>query len=326
MQNRRKFVGCAIAGLTAAAGSTWNMNASLPAASPAKSDELSGSTEWPVRYCLNTSTIHGQEIDVVQQIEIAATAGYDGIELWLRDVAKYQQSGGNLVDLRNRIADSGLRVESAIAFANWIVDDDSKRAAAMSEAARDMDIVRRLGGRRIAAPPAGATDSEPLNLDRVAERYYALCELGRKLDCVPQLEVWGFSSNLSTLSEVLYVLAACQHPDACVLPDVYHLYKGGSDFLDLPLVAGAKMHCFHMNDYPAQPGRAEINDAARVYPTDGVAPLEFIMRTLRRNGFVGALSLELFNREYWKQDPAIVAANGLAKMRAAVDLAMESQM
>jgi hypothetical protein len=35
-------------------------------------------------------------------------------------------------------------------------------------------------------------------------------------------------------------------------------------------------------------------------------------------GFSGYLSLEVFNREYWKQDALVVARTGLEKMRAAV--------
>ena len=63
------------------------------------------------------------------------------------------------------------------------------------------------------------------------------------------------------------------HPKACVLPDVYHLYKGGSDFAGLKLLNAAAVHVFHMNDYPANPPRSAINDSDRVYPGDGVAPL-----------------------------------------------------
>jgi sugar phosphate isomerase/epimerase len=73
-----------------------------------------------------------------------------------------------------------------------------------------------------------------------------------------------------------------------------------------------------MNDYPAEPPRDEIADAHRVYPGDGVAPLAGLLRDLRAAGFRGALSLELFNREYWKQDPLTVAKTGLERMRAAV--------
>ena len=37
--------------------------------------------------------------------------------------------------------------------------------------------------------------------------------------------------------------------------------------------------------------------------------------TLFANGFAGTLSLELFNPEYWKQDPLLVAKTGLEKMK-----------
>src|SRR5258708_21194458 len=67
---------------------------------------------------------------------------------------------------------------------------------------------------------------------------------------------------------------------------------------------------------PAMPGRAEITDAHRVYPGDGVAPLADMLRDLRRIGFRGVLSLELFNRDYWRQDAFTVARTGLEKMRA----------
>jgi sugar phosphate isomerase/epimerase len=74
-----------------------------------------------------------------------------------------------------------------------------------------------------------------------------------------------------------------------------------------------------MNDYPADPPRASITDAHRVYPGDGVAPLKEMLRDLRHLGFGGYLSLELFNREYWKQDAMQVARTGLEKMRAVAE-------
>jgi sugar phosphate isomerase/epimerase len=266
---------------------------------------------------LNTSTIHGEVVPIVEQITIAQKAGYDSVEIWLRDVDKFTQSGGTLKELRKRIEDAGLTVESAIAFANWIVDDDTKRAKSLEQAKKEMGTVVTLGGKRIAAPPAGGTNLPVLNLDRVAERYRALLELGATVGCVPQLEVWGFSKNLYRLSEVLYVAAATMHPDACILPDIYHLYKGGSDFSDLPFLSGRKIHVFHMNDYPDIP-RDKITDADRVYPGDGIAPVKNILKTVFESGFRGVLSLELFNKSYWTQDPNLVASNGLQKMKASL--------
>jgi sugar phosphate isomerase/epimerase len=121
----------------------------------------------------------------------------------------------------------------------------------------------------------------------------------------------------------VYVAIESGHPQACVLPDVYHLYKGGSSFDSLKLLSGVGVQVFHMNDYPADPPRETINDASRVYPGDGVAPLKSMLRDLRLAGFRGVLSLELFNRDYWKQDPLTVARTGLEKMRAAVRSSLE---
>jgi sugar phosphate isomerase/epimerase len=228
------------------------------------------------------------------------------------------KKGGNLKDLGQRLRDRGLSVPSAIAFFEWSVDDEARRQKALEEAKQGMDRVRQIGGLRIAAPPAGAPNQTDLPLLRVAERYRALLELGDKTEVVPEVELWGFARVLSRLGEVAYVAVECGHPKACILLDVYHLYKGGSNLTGLRLLNGSALHVVHFNDYPAQPPRATITDAQRVYPGDGVAPLKSILRDLRHIGFRGLLSLELFNRDYWKQDALTVARTGLEKMRTAV--------
>lgn len=276
----------------------------------------------PFRFCLNMSTIRGQELKLTDDIDIAAKAGYDAVEPWIGKLDAFVQTGGSLKDLRKRIADHGLTVESAIGFAEWIVDDEARRGKGLEEARRTMDIVAQIGGTRIAAPPAGATGQADLNLAAAAERYHALAEIGRQIGVTPQVEVWGFSKCLSKLGETAFVAAESRHPSALMLLDVYHLYKGGSEFAGLKLFSGAGMQVFHINDYPAAPPRATIDDAARVYPGDGVAPLDEILRTLHGNGFRGALSLELFNRDYWKQDAFDVARTGLQKTRDAVARAL----
>lgn len=274
------------------------------------------------RFCLNMSTLRGHNLDLVQEIEIAAQAGYSGIEPWVREIERYVESGGSLADLRKRIADAGLTVESAIGFARWIVDDDDQRAEAFEQAKREMDLVRQIGGTRIAAPPAGATNEPGLNLLRAAERYRALLEAGREIGVVPQLEVWGFSQNLARLGEAILVAIESGHPDACLLPDVYHVFRGGSDFTGLGLLSAQAIHVFHINDYPAEPPREQMKDSDRVFPGDGVAPLDVIIQTLYRNGVRCAWSLELFNPEYWRQDPLTVARTGLEKSRSAVSRAL----
>jgi sugar phosphate isomerase/epimerase len=106
------------------------------------------------------------------------------------------------------------------------------------------------------------------------------------------------------------------HPNACVLADVFHLYKGGSDFRGMRLLGPDAIQVLHLNDYPNEPPREKIDDSYRAYPGDGVAPLTELLQTLHRTGGQKVLSLELFNRAYWSEDPLEVAKTGLAKMKA----------
>jgi len=198
------------------------------------------------------------------------------------------------------------------------VDDDTARAAGLAEAERNMQLLAQIGGRRIAAPPMGAIDRSDLDLFKAAERYRALLELGDKTGVVPMVEVWGFSKCLNRLGEAAFIASESGHPSACILCDVYHLYKGGSPVSALRVLNGAALPVFHVNDYPAITP-AEIQDADRVYPGDGIAPLTTILRTLGEIGFHGHLSLELFNKEYYAQDALTVARTGLEKLRAVVE-------
>ncbi len=310
MNNRRAFL------LASAAASA----ATLPLPIRGLAAEPLDTDPPPVKFAFNTSTIRGQKLPVDEQIEVAAKAGYDGIEPWIRDIEAYLNSGGTLQDLRNRIEDAGLFVASAIGFANWISDDPRERQAGLETARRDMRWVAELGGGLIAAPPVGAhragTASPPLSV--IAERYRALCELGGEIGVRPQLELWGFSPTLSKLGELAYVATQASHPLACVLPDFYHIYKGGNDFAGLAMIEASKMHCFHINDYPADPPVDTIADKHRVFPGDGVCPLPRVIRSLLDNGFSGTFSLELFNPEYWNRDAVEVAAEGLSKSKAVV--------
>ncbi len=97
------------------------------------------------------------------------------------------------------------------------------------------------------------------------------------LECL----VW---EGLDALPEAMQVALEARHPKACVLPDVYHLYKGGSEFNGLRMIAGQAIQVFHMNDYPKDPPRETIKDADRVYPGDGIAPLAWRAMGTRAGG------------------------------------------
>lgn len=269
------------------------------------------------RLSLNTSTIMGQKLGVEKYIDIAARAGYDCIELWTGDVKDYVAKGGSLKALKKLLDDSKLPVIDAIGFAPWMVDDDEQRKAGFKQMREEMEMMAALGCPRMAAPSAGVKPTDQLDLFKVGERFAELIALGRETGVTPLLEFWG-ASRFFHLGQVLMAAAVAKDPGVRILADVYHLHRGGSGFEGLKMIDGSLIEVFHMNDYPDTIPREKLEDKDRIYPGDGVAPLKQILTDLKNMKGPKILSLELFNREYWSQDPLLVAKTGLEKMRKAL--------
>jgi 2-keto-myo-inositol isomerase len=314
--SRREVLGGAAAAFGAAAVSATAGDAQMP--QPVASRTRPASE--PFGYCLNTSTIRGNGLDLVGAINAASKAGFEAIEPWVMEIDAFASKGGTLDDLRKRIGDAGLTVEDVIAFNSFLEDDDVRRATSMEGLKRDMDKVAQIGGKRIAAPPGkGGTT---VSLDNAARYYRAALELGEQMGVRPLLELWGTHPVLGPLSHGIYATVAAGRADASLLLDVFHLYKSGTPVPGLRQINAASLHLIHFNDYPFAAYSSSLNDSDRIYPGDGVAPLREILRDLRGAGFGGYLSLELFNRDYWARSADENLKTAMEKMRATVRLAM----
>ena len=183
---------------------------------------------------------------------------------------------------------------------------------------QEMEMLAEIGCKRIAAPAAGVSGDQPLDLFMAGEKYRKLLDLGRKTGVMPQLEFWGASNVLWHMGQILMIAAVANDPDVKILPDVYHMFRGGSGFDTLKMLKGNMIDIFHMNDYLPNIPREEQSDADRVYPGDGAAPMTQILTDLKNMGGEKVLSIELFNRKYWEEDALVVAETGLKKLKALV--------
>ena len=316
MLSRREAVCSAFAAL----GSAMVSSTAGQAQAARPTDARTRPAGEPFGYCLNTSTIRGNNLDIIGVVNAASKAGFHAIEPWIREIDDYTSKGGTLSDLRKRIADAGLTVEDAIAFNSFLDDDDTRRAASMEKLKVDMDKVAQIGGRRIAAPPGNSRAA--VSLDNAAKYYREALEMGEKTGVQPLLELWGTHPVLGPLSHGIYVTVAAGRADASLLLDVFHLYKSGTPFTALQQINGASLRVMHLNDYPQAADSSTLNDGNRIYPGDGVAPLRQILRDLRDGGFRGYLSLELFNRDYWTRSADENLKTAMDKIRATVSAAM----
>ncbi len=275
---------------------------------------MSGNT-FPFKLALNTSTLFPFNLDVKQQIRVAAEAGYEGIELWVKDIEDYISGGGSLKQLRKYISDTGISVVNGIAFFKWTDADENTRAEGFKQAEREMRMLAEIGCTGIAAPPTG--NVETVTLDNMARNFAQLAELAREIGIEPIIEFWGRASKLSRISEAVYIAIESGVPDAKILLDLFHMYTGGSKVEALKLIDGKNIGVVHVNDYPANPPRETIADKDRVFPGEGIGPTAQFARLLNEAGYRGYLSLELFIPSFGDKSALEVASEGLEKVRKA---------
>ena len=265
---------------------------------------------------MNASTLRGYGLSLLDQVKAMAGSGFFGYEPWMKDIRAAKEDG-TLGDVCRVARNGGISFVNGIAFGQWVNPDPTIRAVGLEETKRDMSLLAEMGCRQIAASMFGVQKpgSPRLSAEEIAERYAVVLDLGKTMGVRPLLEYWGHSVNLSRLEDALDVLKLLNRPDAAILADVYHTYRGGGSFETYRCLSAATLPVLHVNDYPANPPRERLVDADRVWPGDGQAPWKDIFGNLDAAGADPWLSIELFNPSYWRTTPADTLQTGLAKLR-----------
>lgn len=272
---------------------------------------------WPL--CLDTATIRPASLE--DKIAIAARAGFDAIEPWDGELREFEAAGGNLAELGARIRDLGLFVPSMIGLWDAIPEGHDAWAAQLPATRERLRMAAAIGAEHVQVIPG--PPREGFDLRAGAARYRELLEIGlRDYGVNPAMVFVKFLPGSRTLGQAAQLALDADHEKAKVIPDVFHMHIGGSGFEGLRHLAGEFIAIFQFNDAPATPPRDELEDEHRVFPGDGILPLEHTLRDLRQIGYQGCVSLELYNPEYWKRDPASVAQEGRDKTLAVIERAL----
>lgn len=268
-----------------------------------------GASPWPIS--LNTSTIRPAPLK--DKVRIAAETGYDAIELWIDDLEKFEAEGGDLKALAGEIRDRALFVPDVIGLWGCMPATEDEWRKSLEATRRRMRQSAAAGSRHVAAIPA--PDRPDFDLKWGADRYKDLLKIGREeFNIIVACEFVGFLKGVHRLGQGAAIGLDADDPDACLVADTFHLYRGGSGFEGIGHLRGDFIAVFHWNDVPAEPPRDQLGDEHRIYPGDGILPLKRVLELLKSIHYTGPLSLELFNREHWAQDPKTIAETGLRKM------------
>ena len=172
-------------------------------------------------YSLNSSTI--RPTPILEKIRIAGETGYSAIELWHDDIDAHLARRGTLADIRKAVGDQGLTVPTSIYVKGWFETSGEEHRRALDECKRRFEQAAEVGAvHTIAGPPVGKADHE-----LGAKNYRELLELGLSMGVKPALEYLGFVDELNNIEDALDVIARADHPQATVVHDPFHIFRGG---------------------------------------------------------------------------------------------------
>src|ERR1700685_289710 len=198
-------------------------------------------------YCLNSSTI--RPTPILDKIRVAGETGYAAIVLWHDDIDPCLSGGGTLSDLRKALADNGLTVPTTIYLKGWFETTGQPHARALEECKRRLSQAAEVGALfTIAGPPPGKADRQ-----LGARNYRELLELGLSIGVKPAMEYLGFVEDINTIEAPLEIMDNSGHPQATIVHDPFHIFRGGGSFESLLKTPADRTAIRHFNDAAPHP-------------------------------------------------------------------------
>ncbi len=247
----------------------------------------------------------------------SAGAGYR------RSLEGWSRAGIKQVELTNTLLDEFLKTDS-LAAARRVLSDlgltpiacacgvpglwepGPNHRSALESFKKRCEMFAALGLDRIYAPTSTARTFTKGDYEAGVDVMREVGEVAKQFGMTAMAEFVKASTFISTLTTLLKMTRAAGHPNVAPLFDCYHFWAGTSKLEDLDAVLPGEIGHVHFQDAPDMP-RELLDNATRVMPGDGVAPLGRILRKLASKGYAGPLSVELFLPVFQQGDPFEVA-------------------
>ena len=130
----------------------------------------------------------------------------------------------------------------------------------------------------------------------------------------------NFVPGLEKLADAVHIALLSGEANAQVIPDTFHMFLTEDSPNGLALLNPDMITIFQFADAEKNlsPSNAKGLDKHRVLPGDGQINLVSYLKPLKKIGYKGCISLELYNPEYRKREPKAFLAEALRKTNAVI--------
>ena len=250
--------------------------------------------------CINQATV--MKADTIDFIESAGKNGLSRIELDIDRLEAAIKKDG-LLRIRTALENFGVNVLSLNAIDNYPIMSEDEMTASLRRAGEVIELCNKVDCKILVVNPANFSSTQQESLVEKRFDYFIdrVSELSEKHGVAVGYEYVSYGDKVvNTLKKSLEGMARWNSDISLVL-DVFHMYRSGESFKDLPTELDRKLLAFHVNDAPGIKIE-NLVDTDRIFPPDGVIGVGKYIEELRTRNYTGPVSMELFNKEYWEKD------------------------
>lgn len=247
--------------------------------------------------------------DLETDVAVTAHAGFKALEVWAEKIDRYL-AAHTLAELNALFANHHIQplAINSIEFIAFRGSEYGQIQARLHELGK---IAQAIGCPTIVVVPSPSPERNFPWSDTLAEYVKVLRDLSdiaRLYDVRLSFEFLGFGwCSVRTPRAAFAIIQQVARDNVGLTIDAAHFYGGGGLMSELDQLDPKKIFAFHLDDLEDTPKEA-ISDSTRLLPGLGVVPLDDICARLKRIGYAGACTIELFRPEYWNWDPYELAS------------------
>ena len=214
------------------------------------------------------------------------------------------------------LGDHALRPAGACFHFGVMLSEGKQRADNLDEFRRKLEICQGLDVPILVVPTDfPERDVVGEDYDRAAAGLAEAAQIAEPYGVALAVEFIKGAKLVGTLRTAAHLVRATGKDNVGILLDTFHLCAGASKLADIDDLAARELFLVHINDM--LPVQVEIaQDRDRTFPGEGVLPLQRLLAKIKKIGYDGYYSLELFNEQLWDAEVRVAATQAFQKTAA----------
>ncbi len=249
-----------------------------------------------MRFSIATVCISGT---LDRKIDAIAKAGFSGIEIFENDLLAHV---GGLTDLKNRLEDKSLRIETYQPFRDFEGMPEPLRTRTFDRAERKFDLMEQIGADLLMVC-SNVSPHALGGISRAAADFHELGERAAKRGFRVAFEALGWGKHVHDYRDSWEIVRRADHPSVGLCLDTFHIFSRATELDSILNIPGDRIFLVQVADAPKlSMDPLSWSRHHRCFPGQGELDLGTFMTSLRETGYDGALSLEIFNDQFRSSD------------------------